>query len=814
MERILEAFFILNEEWRLVYLNSEAERVLLRSREELLGKNFWEEFPEAVGSTFYRESHRAIAERVAVHFEEYFPPLETWFEVKAHPSEIGLLVHLRDVTERKRAEEALEEANCQKELILNSFGEGIWGIDAQGNTTFINPAASRMLGYEPEELVGRPMHETVHHSYPDGTYYPVEECPIYAAFKDGDVHSSSDEVFWCKDGTAVPVEYTSTPIWENGHLVGAVVAFRDLTERKRAEEALKESEQRFKQLFENSIDALFVIHDETREIVDCNLEACRSLGYSREELLTLRLEDFASELISEDEKERRGPDTPWRRALAGEPGTIIGFHENVHRRKDGTTFPVEVGVGSIDYGGRRMILASCRDVTQRKVLEDELAYRAFHDPLTGLPNRDLFLDHLGRALDYVRQRGSLVAVLFLDLDDFKVVNDSLRHEVGDKLLIAVSQRLKGCLRSGAIAARMGGDEFTVLLEGISSVGDAEEVAERIIRELRAPVTVEGHVIFITASIGIALSDTAGGGPGDLLRAADIALYRAKDKEKARYEVFDRAKDAHALKRLELENDLRQAIECGELRVHYQPVFSLVTDHIAGVEALLRWQHPERGILSPAEFIPLAEETGLIVPVGQWVLEEACRQAREWQERFPSDPSPIMGVNLSLRQFQHRGLAEDVARVLRETGLDPTNLALEITESVAMHDEGSTVATLEELKSLGVWLVIDDFGTGNSSLSYLTSRFKMNHLKIDGSFVREFAEDPDNSMIMPGLIAFAHAMGLKVIAEGVETADQLRRLKEMGCEFVQGNHIAEPLTPAAASELLSLFGNRNSTELYD
>ena len=398
-----------------------------------------------------------------------------------------------------------------------------------------------------------------------------------------------------------------------------------------------------------------------------------------------------------------------------------------------------------------------------------------------------------------------VMVLFLDLNNFKVVNDSLRHEVGDQLLVAVSQRLKGGLRAVAVAARMGGDEFTVLLEGISGAGDAEKVAERIIRELWAPFTIEGHLIFVTTSIGIALSNAAGGGSGDLLRAADIALYRAKDKDKARYEVFDRGKDAHALERFELENDLRKAIERDELRVNYQPVFSLVSGYIAGIEALLRWEHPKRGTMSPAEFIPLAEETGLIIPVGRWVLEKACRQAREWQERCPSDPPPIMGVNLSLRQFQYPGLVEDVARILRKTGLDPGNLALEITESVAMHDEDSTVATLEKLKSLGVWLVIDDFGTGNSSVSYLTNQFKMDHLKIDRSFVHKYLEDPDNAAIIPGLIGFAHAVDLRVIAEGVETADQLRRLKEMGCEFVQGYYITEPLTPAAASELLMTGG---------
>jgi diguanylate cyclase (GGDEF)-like protein len=419
-----------------------------------------------------------------------------------------------------------------------------------------------------------------------------------------------------------------------------------------------------------------------------------------------------------------------------------------------------------------------------------------------LPNRALFLDNLEHALSRAQRHDDSVAVMFLDLDNFKVVNDSLRHQVGDQLLAAVSHRLKGCLRSDALAARLGGDEFIVLMEGISSERDAEEVAERIITQnLRAPFAIEGHRIFVTVSIGIALSDVAGGEPGDLLRAADIALHRAKDKGRARYEVFDWSKDAYALERLELENDLRKAIERDELKIRYQPVFSLVSTYVAGMEALLRWEHPERGTMSPTEFIPLAEETGLIVPIGRWVLENACRQAHEWQEQCQSDSSPIVGVNLSLRQFQNPELAGEVARILRETGLHPENLALEITESVAMNDVDYTVATLKELKALGLWLVIDDFGVGNSSLSYLTSRFNMDHLKIDGSFVREFLEDSDNSTIIPGLIDFAHAVSLRVIAEGVETADQLQRLKEIGCEFVQGYYIAKPLTPCAASELV-------------
>lgn len=431
------------------------------------------------------------------------------------------------------------------------------------------------------------------------------------------------------------------------------------------------------------------------------------------------------------------------------------------------------------------MIGTVHDITERKALEEKLAHRAAHDPLTGLPNRVVFQDRLEHALTRARSDGAPVAVLFLDLDDFKVVNDSLGHAVGDRFLVAVSQRLRSCLKPGDMAARFGGDEFTIVLEDTPGTGAAEKVAERIIGVIEEPFVIENHHIFATASIGIALSDTAGEASGDLLQAADIALYRAKDSAEARYKTFDYHEDAYALKRLELGNDLRRAVERDELRVHYQPVFSFETGDVAGMEALMRWEHPECGMMNPAEFIPLAEETGLIVPLGHWILKTACLQASEWQERHLIEPPPIMGVNLSLRQFQNPGLVDSVSDVLRETGLNPAYLALEITESVAMYDAASTVATLGRLKSLGVWLVIDDFGTGNSSLAYLTSRFRMDHLKIDGSFVREFAGDPENSMILPGLIDFAHTVGLRVIAEGVETADQFQRLRAMGCEFVQG-----------------------------
>lgn len=471
-----------------------------------------------------------------------------------------------------------------------------------------------------------------------------------------------------------------------------------------------------------------------------------------------------------------------------------------------------VGIAALLYlRYSRVREAAAAAEAERRTLrrsEELFRHRALHDPLTGLPNRTLFQERLREALSRPSGPGR-VAVLFIDLDNFKVVNDSLGHEVGDRLLVAASRRLKGCLRSEDVAARLGGDEFTILLENVAGTRCPEEVSRRILRELGAPFVVEGHTLFVEASVGIATDAGDGERPEDLLRAADVALYRAKAEGKGRYHLFDREKDSPELERLRLENELREAVTGGQLELFYQPVYSLELGRIAGMEALLRWNHPRRGTMLPGEFIPMAEETGLIVPVGRWVLEEAVRQARHWEMTLPDGAPPMVGVNLSLRQFQNPGLVEHVANLLRESGLDPSLLTLEITESVAMHDVPSTVEILERLNAMGVWLVIDDFGTGNSSIAYVGSRFRMNHLKLDGAFVREFLDDPENPTILPGLIDFAHTVGLRVIAEGVETREQLVRLRELGCEFVQGYYVAPPLPAGEATELLTgkrpLFG---------
>ena len=451
-----------------------------------------------------------------------------------------------------------------------------------------------------------------------------------------------------------------------------------------------------------------------------------------------------------------------------------------------------------DYYGR---VWSFTDITARKAAESRLAHQAFHDPLTGLPNRVLFSDRLERALARARRHNQFIAVLFLDLDRFKIINDSLGHEAGDQLLIAVGQRLRARMRPEDTAARLGGDEFTVLLEDIQDVEAAARVAERIAEDLRAPFLIGAREVFTTSSIGIALSNGVGNSPDEVMRDADAAMYLAKSRGKAHYEIFDQTLTSRALEHLELENDLRRALHRGEFELFFQPIVNLVTNELVGHEALLRWRHPTRGLTSPAEFIPIAEETGLIVAIGAWALREACSQCKVWNdvnEVAGLSAGVRMSVNLSARQFEQPDLVADVAATLRETQLAPHLLVLEITESAVMRDIDNALATLKALKQLGVGLAIDDFGTGHSSLSYLR-RFPIDVLKIDRSFIAglsEHAPEGDGAIVR-AIITLAETFGVSVTAEGIETDAQLRELLQLNCPLGQGYLFAEP---AAAAEL--------------
>ena len=433
---------------------------------------------------------------------------------------------------------------------------------------------------------------------------------------------------------------------------------------------------------------------------------------------------------------------------------------------------------------------------------EQLTKQAFRDSLTGLPNRALFMDRLSHGLTRAKRRHEHLAVLFLDLDRFKVINDTLGHTVGDQLLVEVSNRLSSALRPGDTVARLGGDEFGLLLEDVADAETAELVALRIEAELAKPLSFEGREVFVTASIGIALSSERLGTPEEVLRDADLAMYHAKAKGQARHEIFDDSMSAPALERMDLEMDLRSAISRHEFRLHYQPILRLDTGRITEVEALVRWQHAKRGLLQPDSFIGLTEDTGLIVPIGQWVLREACRQARVWQLEFPSTPPLIMSVNLSAKQFQQPTLVQEISQVLGESGLDAGSLKLEITESVVMQDAPATLAKLKELKDLGIRLAIDDFGTGYSSLGYL-KRFPVDTLKIDRSFVKGLSKDGNDNAIVRAVVTVAKTLNMDVTAEGVETDQQRIELMALGCDRAQGFLFAKPADADHVGPLLAI-----------
>ena len=445
-----------------------------------------------------------------------------------------------------------------------------------------------------------------------------------------------------------------------------------------------------------------------------------------------------------------------------------------------------------------------RHIAEQKRISEELErskehfrHAAFHDSLTGLPNRALFVEHLKLAIQQVqRQPERSFAVFFLDLDRFKNINDSLGHTCGDQLLIAIARRLEVCLRPGDVVARFGGDEFAILIDGLAHPNGAVRVAEKIQRELLVPVILGQHEAFTTASIGIAFGTTNYEEPEDILRDADTAMYRAKEGGKARCELFDKVMHTRAVALLRLENDLRRAVEREEFRIHYQPIICLRSGKLAGFEALARWQHPERGLVSPAEFIPVAEETGLIVPIGLWMLEEACRQVREWQARVPNGRTLSLSVNLSGKQLAQPDLVEQVKRILLKTGFDSHCLKLEITESVVMENAEAASATFHRLRALGLQLSIDDFGTGYSSLSYL-HRFPVNTLKIDRSFVSRMGAEDENLEIVRTILTLARNLSMEVVAEGVESAEQMRHLMTLSCEYGQGYFFSKPMDGKAA-----------------
>ncbi|HEY7630580.1 MAG TPA: EAL domain-containing protein, partial [Thermoleophilaceae bacterium] len=567
---------------------------------------------------------------------------------------------------------------------------------------------------------------------------------------------------------------------------------------------VRTSEARLSSLVQHASDLITVIDAEAR-IVYQSPSIERVLGYSAEDMIGKRLDELLTaggesrllQLLADGDE------------YAGREGEAI---ECTLRHSDGTQRQFEILRSNLLHDESvRGIVLNGRDVSERKAFEEQLAHQAFHDPVTNLANRALFVERVRHAIARTRRDDEGLAVIFLDLDDFKTINDSLGHAAGDQVLLDVAKRLESCVRASDTAARFGGDEFAVLLEDVESLQEASDAAERIIEAFQHPLQIGAKELSVRASIGIAMAGSGGSSEADeLIRNADAAMYIAKRDGKGGYRMFEPEMHEVVVARLELRADLQRAIANNEFELHYQPVVRLKDGTVCGFEALLRWQHPERGMMQPDSFIPFAEETGLIVPMGRWVLREGCRKAKIVQEQFPMEPPLTMSVNLSVKQLQHSDIVADVRDAIEEAEIDPRCLTLEITETVVMADADLAVERLNELKTLGVRLAMDDFGTGYSSLSYL-SRFPVDVLKMDRSFLRE-GQSPEESGLASAVVALGQTLALEVVAEGIELEEQWFTLRELGCEHGQGFYFARPMNVDAALEYLAHIGLTAAAEV--
>ncbi len=568
-----------------------------------------------------------------------------------------------------------------------------------------------------------------------------------------------------------------------------------INELSQAERALRESQERYALVAQSTHDGFWDWNLKTNQVYFSSRWKSM-LGYSEHEIGN-SLADWFNRVHPEDIER-------FKAEISAHLAGLTTYFENEHRllhQDDSYRWMLSRGLALRDVDGKPYRIAGCQtDMTQSKTTEAKLLHQACHDALTGLPNRVWFMERLEYAIARAKLHQDYVfALLFLDLDRFKLVNDSLGHALGDHLLMAIAQRLKTCLRPADPIARLDGDEFIILLEDIRDLSHATQVADQIHRELSLPFNLKGNTVFTSASIGIVISTLGSDRPEDLLRDADTTMNRAKALGKARYEVFNQTMHNQAMARLQLEIDLRSALERQELQVYYQPIVSLNNGRIAGFEALVRWQHPQRGWVSPAEFIPVAEETGLIIPLGWWVLRQACRQIHIWQQQVPVHSPLIVSVNISGKQLTQSHLVTQIKQILRETGLDASSLKLEITESVLVDNIEAAVPILKQLKALGIGLSIDDFGTGYSSLSYL-HQMPIDTLKIDRSFVHDVDCDPEKIEIIRTVVGLSWNLGMNVVAEGVETKKQMYQLQALNCDYGQGYFFSRPVNAKAAKAL--------------
>jgi diguanylate cyclase (GGDEF)-like protein/PAS domain S-box-containing protein len=777
--------------FRAVEWNPAAERIFGYTREEAIGRSGVDLIVPQTARSQVHEIWKAILERRggerstnenitrdgrAIFCEWYNTPL-----VDHTGRVIGVASLVQDITSLRRQQTALEASEARFRGVVEGLQEGILITDPDDTIVYVNGRMAAMTGHAPAQMVGQPAHLLLLPRVPRKRTTQRVRDRLHGVVGCYEIELRR------RDGSTFWAQINAGPHFDAAHrIIGTLGAVTDISERRRAEEALRSSEERFRLLTENALDIITIVApDGTIQYESVSVE--RVLGFRPEE----RIGANALHAIHPDDLtavRRELSARSCRNSVASDPIVYRMRHRN-----GGWRWLESVGNNLLGHPAVNGILINTRDVTERREAEDRMRWQALHDPLTGLPNRLLFHDRLAQALVTAQRRNEKAAVLFLDLDRFKHINDSLGHEVGDRVLQEVGTRLADCLPNGATIARMGGDEFTILLPRIGASAEAAHLAQTMLECLHPPFTFDHLELYIGGSIGIAVFPTDGADAQTLLKHADVAMYRAKEQRvggmQGSYQRYTAAMDAQAYDHLMLQNRLRKAVSQGEFALWYQPQIDARTGRLVGMEALVRWEHPDFGLLEPERFIPVAEETGLVVPLGEWVIRAACEQAVAWREAGRDDVT--VAVNLSAWHFRRPGFAAFFRDVLERTGLEGARLNLELTETVLMEKKDLTVETLAELKTLGIRLSVDDFGTGYSSLAYLR-QFPLDILKIDRAFVRDIASNPADRAVIKALIELAHALELSVIAEGVETEEQIRWLKDLGCDVLQGYRLGRPL----------------------